>query len=40
MDKSHPNIFDRFQAFVMQKLTMEAINGPVKGIPHVGKKSL
>jgi hypothetical protein len=39
MDKT-PDIFDPFQAFVIQKLTMEAINGPIKGILLIGGKTL
>jgi hypothetical protein len=39
MAKLHPNIFDPFQAFVVQNLTMEATNGPVKGILLIGGKS-
>ena len=40
MDKLYPDIFDPFQAFVIQKLTMEATNGPVKGILLIGGKCL
>jgi hypothetical protein len=34
------DIFKPFQAFVMQKLTMEATDGPVKGNLLIGGKTL
>jgi hypothetical protein len=40
MDPTCPNIFDPFQAFAMQKLTMEANDGPAKGFLRIGGKSL
>lgn len=37
---SIPNILEPFQAFVMQKLTMEAVDGPVKGNLLIGGKTI